>query len=165
MRTSDKLEKCREFGLDEAILTDKNTDFAKIVRDKTNGKGVDVILDLVGASFFAENLKSLALKGRLILVGLTGGATVEFNLGMALAKRAKIVGTVLRSRSTEEKAKATAKFVKDVLPLIVAGKIKPNLDKVFSVESIKEAHEYLESNRNFGKVVLEFQTIFSSRNS
>ena len=155
-RTPGKLEKCREFGLDEAILTGENADFAKIVRNKTYGKGVDVILDLVGASFFAENLKSLTLKGRLILVGLTGGATVEFNLGTALAKRAKIIGTVLRPRSSEEKAEATAKFVKDVLPLIEAGKIKPNLDKVFPVKNIKEAHEYLESNRSFGKVVLEF---------
>jgi putative PIG3 family NAD(P)H quinone oxidoreductase len=155
-RTPDKLEKSREFGLDEAILIDENTDFARIVRDKTDGKGVDVILDLVGASFFAENLKSLALKGQLILVGLTGGATAEFNLGMALAKRAKIIGTVLRTRSTEEKAEATAKFIKDVLPLIEAGKIKPNLDRFFPLENIKEAHEYLESNRSFGKVVLEF---------
>jgi putative PIG3 family NAD(P)H quinone oxidoreductase len=156
-RTLDKLDKCREFGLDEAILTDKSTDFAKIVREKTDGKGVDVILDLVGASFFAGNLESLALKGRLILVGLTGGVAAEFNLGTALAKRAKIIGTVLRSRSTEEKAKATAKFVTDVLPLIEAQKINPNLDKVFPVENIKEAHQYLESNRNFGKVVLEFK--------
>jgi putative PIG3 family NAD(P)H quinone oxidoreductase len=155
-RTFDKLEKCREFGLDETILTDENTDFAKIIRDKTDGKGIDVILDLVGASFFAENLKSLGLKGRLILVGLTSGASAEFNLGMALAKRAKIIGTVLRSRSTGEKAEATAKYAADVLPLIEAGKIKPNLDKVFPVGNIKEAHEYLESNRSFGKVVLEF---------
>jgi putative PIG3 family NAD(P)H quinone oxidoreductase len=155
-RTPEKLEKCRDFGLDEAILTDKNTDFAKIARDKTGGKGIDVILDLVGASFFADNLKSLALKGRLILVGLTGGATTEFNLGLALAKRAKIIGTVLRSRSMEEKAEATAKFAADVLPLLETGKIKPNLDKVFPVENVREAHEYLESNRSFGKVVLEF---------
>ncbi len=155
-RTKEKLEKCREFGLDEAILTDGNINFAEIIKEKTDGKGVDVILDLVGASFFAENLESLALKGRLILVGLTGGAAAKFNLGMALAKRAKIIGTVLRPRSTSEKAEATAKFVKDVLPLIETGKIKPNLDKVFSVEDIKEAHEYLESNQSFGKVVLEF---------
>ncbi len=153
-RTKDKLEKCREFGLDEAILTDKNTNFAEIVGEKTDGKGVNVILDLVGASFFAGNLKSLALKGRLILVGLTGGRTAEFNLGTALAKRAKIIGTVLRSRPTEEKAEATAKCVRDVLPLIETGKIKPNLDKVFRIEEVKEAHEYLESNASFGKVIL-----------
>jgi putative PIG3 family NAD(P)H quinone oxidoreductase len=155
-RTKDKLEKCKEFGLDEAILTDADTNFAKAVKEKTGGKGVNVILDLVGASVFAGNLESLALKGRLVLVGLTGGSTAEFNLGMALAKRAKIIGTVLRPRSVEEKAEATARFVKDVLPLIEEGKIKPNLDKVFSFENIKEAHEYLESNASFGKVVLEF---------
>ncbi len=155
-RTPDKLEKCKQFGLDEAILTDKNINFVEIVKEKTDGKGVDVILDLVGASFFAENLESLALKGRLILVGLTGGRTAEFNLGTVLAKRATIIGTVLRPRPTEEKAEATAKFVRDVLPLIETWKIKPNLDKVFSVADIKEAHEYLESNRSFGKVVLEF---------
>jgi NADPH:quinone reductase-like Zn-dependent oxidoreductase len=73
-----------------------------------------------------------------------------------LAKRAKIIGTVLRSRSTEEKAEATAKFVADVLPLLETGEIKPNLDEVFPVENVREAHQYLESNRSFGKVVLEF---------
>lgn len=155
-RTADKLEKCKEFGLDDAILTDGNINFAEIIEEKTGGKGVDVILDLVGASVFAGNLESLGLKGRLILVGLTGGSKAEFNLGTALAKRAKIIGTVLRSRSTQEKAEATAKFVKDVLPLMEQGKIKPNLDKVFSFEDIKDAHEYLESNASFGKVVLEF---------
>jgi len=155
-RTKDKLEKCREFGLDEAISTGENTNFAETINEKTDGRGVDVILDLVGASFFSGNLESLALKGRLILVGLTGGRTAEFNLGMALAKRAKIIGTVLRSRPTVEKAEATAKFAKEVLLLIEERKIKPNLDKVFPIEEIKEAHKYLESNQSFGKVVLEF---------
>ncbi len=149
-RTADKLEKCRQFGLDEAISTADETNFAEKV------KGVDVILDLVGAKYFQANLESLALKGRLILVGLTGGRTAEFNLGLALQKRAKIIGTVLRSRPTAEKAEATQKFIEEVLPLIAAGKVKPNLDKVFSVEAVKAAHEYLESNESFGKVVLEF---------
>jgi len=152
-RTADKLEKCREFGLDFGIVTE--TDFlAKTISEKT-GKGADVILDLVGAKYFAANLESLSLKGRLILVGLTAGAKAEFNLGLALTKRARIIGTVLRSRPTEEKADATRKFIEGVLPLIVEGKIKPNLDKVFSIADIKEAHEYLESNISFGKVVLE----------
>ena len=161
-RRADKLEKCNEFGLDLGIVTtsesakENSNAFAEIVRYKNDGKGVDVILDLVGAKYFAANLESLALKGRLILVGLTSGRTAEFNLGMALAKRAKIIGTVLRSRPTEEKAEATQAFIRDVLPLVAEGKIKPNLDKVFQVEDIREAHEYLESNASFGKVVLEF---------
>ena len=161
-RTADKLEKCSEFGLDFGIVTtserveENPNDFVEIVQYKNDGKGVDVILDLVGAKHFAANLASLALKGRLVLVGLTSGRTAEFNLGTALAKRAKIIGTVLRSRSVEEKAEATQAFVHDVLPLIAEGKIKPNLDKVFQVEDVKEAHKYLESNASFGKVVLEF---------
>ncbi len=161
-RTADKLKKCDEFGLDFGIVSetesiDQNPKvFAELIEHFTDGKGVDVILDLVGAKYFAANLESLALKGCLILVGLTSGRTAEFNLGTALAKRAKIIGTVLRPRPTEEKAEATRKFIEEVLPLVASGKIKPNLDKVFRAKDIKEAHEYLESNASFGKVVLEF---------
>ena len=153
-RTQDKLDKCRNFGLDEAILTGGNLNFAEVIKSKTGG--VDVILDLVGAAFFQSNLESLALKGRLILVGLTGGRTAEFNLGLALSKRLKIIGTVLRSRPTTEKAKATQKFIGEVLPLLATGAIKPNVDKIFRLEDVRAAHDYLESNANFGKVVLEF---------
>lgn len=155
-RTAEKLEQCKEFGLDEAIITGENKDFAEIIKEKTDGEGVNIILDLVGASYFEANLESLALKGRLILVGLVGGRSAEFNLGMALAKRLKIIGTVLRARSSEEKAEATKSFIENVLPLIESGKITPNLDKVFRAENAGEAHEYLESNKSFGKVVLEF---------
>lgn len=155
-RTSDKLEKCRKFGLDEAILAGENSNFAGIVKDKTGGKGVDVILDLVGAVYFQANLESLALKGRIMLVGTTGGAKAELNFGLAMSKRAKIIGTVLRARPTGEKAEATRKFAAEVVPLFAEGKIKPNIDRVFPVEEIREAHEYLESNASFGKVVLEF---------
>lgn len=155
-RTEEKLEKCQEFRLDEVILSDENSNLSEIIKQKTNGKGVDLILDLVGAKYFQANLESLAIKGRLILVGLTGGAKAEFNLGMALSKRLRIIGTVLRSRSNKEKADATAKFAKDVIPLLRSGVVRPNIDKVFKVEDIRQAHEYLESNESFGKVVLEF---------
>ncbi len=161
-RKANKLERCNKFGLDFGIVTETNTvesnpkALAEIIQHKNDGQGVDVILDLVGAKYFAANLESLALKGRLILVGLTSGTRAEFNLGMALAKRAHIVGTVLRSRLAQEKAEATAKFVEDVLPLIEKRLIVPNLDKVFRIEEVRAAHEYLESNKSFGKVVLEF---------
>ena len=155
-RTADKLEESGKFGLDEAILTGAETNFAGIVMEKTGGKGVDVILDLVGAKYFEENLESLNLKGRLILVGLTGGAKAGFNLGIALSKRLKIVGTVLRSRSTSEKADATRRFSEEVVPLFENGRLKPNIDRVFKIDEIRAAHRFLESNASFGKVVLEF---------
>ncbi len=161
-RTAEKLKKCDAFGLDSGIVTDTKAVrdnpkvFAELIEHFTGGKGVDVILDLVGAAYFQANLESLALKGRLILVGLVSGRTAEFNLGTALSKRLKITGTVLRSRPTEEKAAATRKFTEDVLPLLANEKVKPNIDKTFPIEEIKKAHEYLESNESFGKVVLEF---------
>lgn len=152
-RTLEKLEKCKKFGLDEGILTAREVKFADFVKEKADG--VDVILDLVGAKFFQENLKSLKLKGRLILVGLTAGAKTEFNLGIALSKRLKIIGTVLRSRSVSEKTEATQKFIAEVLPLLESGQVVPNVDRIFGLEEIRLAHEYLESNANFGKIVLE----------
>jgi len=154
-RTADKLERARELGLDEAILAGEGAGFASVLRSK-NGGGVDVVLDLVGGVYFRENLECLRPKGRLMLVGLTSGRSAEFDLGLALTKRLKIIGTVLRGRSPEEKAEATRAFNRDVVPLLASGKVVPNLDKVFPAEEVVQAHEYLESNRSFGKVVLEF---------
>ena len=154
-RTQNKLDKCKEFGLDVAINTSESSRFEKIVNEQTQGNGADVILDLVGAKFFDSNLRSLALKGRLIIVGLVGGRKAEFDMGMALRKRAKITGTVLRSRTDGEQAEATKSFCESVLPLVQVEKVVPNLDRVYSLEEVQRAHEYLESNSSFGKVVLE----------
>jgi putative PIG3 family NAD(P)H quinone oxidoreductase len=154
-RTSDKLEKCAAFGLDHSIAT-PDAQFADEVLSLTDNKGVDVILDLVGGAYFSENLKCLAAKGRLLLVGLTAGSKSEIDLGLALRKRAKIIGTVLRGRSTKEKVEAVASFADEVVPLLASGKVVPNIDKVFPAADVRAAHEYLESNESFGKVILEF---------
>jgi len=156
-RTADKLEACKEFGLDVAILTDGDADLAEVVKNKTAGRGADVILDLVGAKYFEANLASLASKGRLMLVGLTGGARTEFNLGMALHKRARITGTVLRARPDAEKAEATRDFAEQVVPLLAGGKVKAVIDKIFPLAEVGAAYEYLASNASFGKVVLDLQ--------
>ena len=153
-RTQDKLDRCREFGLDLPLLT-REPVFAEAVKQASES-GANVILDLVGGNYFPENLKSLAVKGRMILVGLTAGRSSEIDLGMTLYKRARIIGTVLRARTTEEKAAATAAFVSEVVPLFESGKIKPNLDRVFPAAEIQAAHRFLESNESFGKVVIEF---------
>ncbi|HEY0457815.1 MAG TPA: NAD(P)H-quinone oxidoreductase [Pyrinomonadaceae bacterium] len=155
-RTSDKLEKCVAFGLDEGVLTGEETRFAEIIREKNSGAGVDVILDLVGAQYFQENVESLNIKGRIILVGTPSGPKSELNFSQVMAKRLRIIGTVLRSRPTAEKAEATGKFAEQVMPLFSSGKLKANIDRIFKPEEIRAAHEYLESNASFGKVVLEF---------
>ncbi len=155
-RTQEKLDRCVELGLGVPINTKETNDLAEIINEETNGKGVDVVLDLVGASLFEANLHSLALKGRLILVGLVGGRKSEFDMGIALRKRLHIIGTVLRSRSEEEKAKATMNFNRDILGFLNGQDLKPSMDKVFKVEDVQKAHRYLESNKSFGKVVLEF---------
>ncbi|MGI9035598.1 MAG: NAD(P)H-quinone oxidoreductase [Pyrinomonadaceae bacterium] len=164
-RTAEKLLKANEFGLDSAIVMsdlidlskDKNPRyFAELIEAQTNGKGVDVILDLVGAKYFEANVESLNLKGRIIFVGTTSGALAELNISKIMAKRAHLIGTVLRSRSVREKAAATRKFADEVVPLLASGKVKPNIDRVFKAAEIRAAHEYLESNASFGKIVLEF---------
>ncbi|MEQ1921721.1 MAG: NAD(P)H-quinone oxidoreductase [Pyrinomonadaceae bacterium] len=155
-RTADKLGRCTEYGLDHAISTADGIEFAGRIGEITNGKGIDITLDLVGGAYFPQNLASLAVKGRLILVGLTAGRTAEFDMGMALQKRLTITGTVLRGRSTAEKAEATRAFADEVVPLLATGTIRPNLDRVFAAEDVIAAYKYLGSNESFGKVVLEF---------
>lgn len=154
-RTRDKLDSCQKLGLDLGILVEKQTNFAGIIREKTGG-GADVILDLVGSVYLQQNLESLNLKGRIILVGTPGGAKAELNFPLMMSKRAKIIGTVLRSRSAEEKALATKVFAEQIVPLLASGVIEPNIDRVFKVEDVRTAHRDLESNESFGKFVLEF---------
>jgi NADPH:quinone reductase len=154
-RTADKLEECKKFGLDEGILISGETNFAEFIKEKNGGRGVDVILDLVGAKYFQTNIESLNIKGRLILVGTPSGARAELNFSQVMSKRLSIIGTVLRSRPTGEKAAATLKFADEVVPLFESGKLKPNIDKIFKLEDARRAHEFLESNESFGKIVLE----------
>jgi NADPH:quinone reductase-like Zn-dependent oxidoreductase len=127
------------------------------VNEWTGGEGVNVILDLVGASYLKANLAALALKGRLIFVGTTGGARAEVDYSVVMSKRLRIMGTSLRTRSIEEKATATRLFAQHVVPLLASGEIQPVIDRIFSVDDVRAAHERLESNESFGKVVLVFE--------
>lgn len=154
-RTADKLERAREFGLEHGIATN-DAKFADEVARITDGKGANVILDLVGASYFEENIRSLDYRGRLILVGLTGGRTSNIDLGSMLFKRASVIGTSLRARSTEEKSVVTQRFANDVQPLLASGKVIPTVDRVFPASDVAGAYRYLASNESFGKVILEF---------
>lgn len=153
--TADKLERAKALGLDLGINYRETKAFSRAILDATDGRGADVILDVVGADYWDENLAALARKGRMVLVGMMGGAKTEVNLSPLLFKRLSVRGTTLRARPLEEKAAATRAFEKSVLPHIASGRVQVVVDRVFPLDDVAAAHEYLASNANFGKVVLE----------
>jgi putative PIG3 family NAD(P)H quinone oxidoreductase len=154
-RTADKLERAREFGLNESVVVREDLRvLVDAVEGWTSGRGVNVIIDLVGARYLEANLKALAVKGRLVLVSTSAGAQSMLDFSSVMSKRLTIVGTMLRGRSNEEKATATRLFAEQVVPLLAKGKIKPVVDRVYKLEEIREAHARMESNESFGKIVL-----------
>tara|TARA_Y100000588_G_scaffold96261_2_gene104294 strand:- start:2449 stop:3429 length:981 start_codon:yes stop_codon:yes gene_type:complete len=153
--SQEKIDKAKELGLDLGV--NYNTQqFPEVIKDATNSRGVDVILDVIGAPYWVDNISSLTTKGRMVIVGTMGGATQEVNLGALMQKRLTIKGTVLRSRSMPEKMTLNQQFVKHVLPLLGHGNIKPVVDRIFSIEEVADAHTYMETNANFGKIILSF---------
>ncbi|MGH7938461.1 MAG: NAD(P)H-quinone oxidoreductase [Chthoniobacterales bacterium] len=156
-RTAEKLERVLKLGLDEAItVRESPDDFVEGVAGLTNKGGVDVILDLVGGAYFSANLRALASSGRIVCVGTTAGTKTDVDLHLILRKRATIIGTVLRTRSIAEKAQATRLFAQHVLPLVERGKVHPVIERIYPAAKVRAAHEHLESNETFGKIVLEF---------
>jgi putative PIG3 family NAD(P)H quinone oxidoreductase len=152
-RTASKLERASEYGLDVAIDATAQ-DFAEVVREQTGGAGVDVVLDLIGATALAGNLAALAPRGRMVLVGLLGGGTATVDLSALLRRRLTLVGTTLRARPIEEKIAVTRRFADRVVPWLGRGLVRPILDRVFAFEDVVVAEQRLESNLGFGKVVL-----------
>jgi NADPH2:quinone reductase len=151
-RTKDKLDRCRALGLDVPIVPEGGA-FAERVVAHT-GDGVDVILELVGGAYLAEDVRACAPLGRIVVVGLTGGATAELNFGLVLRKRLTIVGTVLRSRPLEEKIEAATTLRKHIVPWLKTGTVKPLVDRVFPLAQAGDAHAYVASDASFGKVLL-----------
>jgi putative PIG3 family NAD(P)H quinone oxidoreductase len=153
--SQEKLDAAIELGMDVGVNYHEE-DFAEVIAEHTGGAGVDVILDVVGAPYWHQNLKALALKGRMIIVGSLGGANVEgMTTGAISQKRATIRGTLLRGRPLEEKATLIQAFINRVVPLFADETIRPVVDRVFSLEQTGDAHAYMESNANFGKIVLK----------
>jgi NADPH:quinone reductase-like Zn-dependent oxidoreductase len=111
-------------------------------------------MELVGGSYFAGDLRVLARRGRMIVVGTTGGSRTEIDLGLLLRKRLRVMGTALRSRTLEEKIVLAEEFIERVTPLFETGHLKPVVDRVFPFSQIRQAHELMESNDTFGKIVL-----------
>ena len=149
-----KVDRVKALGVDH-VIDYKTQSFAEEIKNITEGKGVDVILDHIGAAYFTDNIKSLALAGRLVVIGVMGGVKADINLAMLMVKRQKIIGSVLRSRPVAEKAQIIADFEKTVLPLFANGTIEPMISDIFPLSDAAKAHEAMEQGTHFGKIVLE----------
>jgi putative PIG3 family NAD(P)H quinone oxidoreductase len=151
-RTASKRRRLAALGLGD-VLDPATENLAQAIRSAAGGD-VDVVLDMVGAPVWALNLEVLATRGRIVVIGLLGGARVELDLATLLRKRVAVVGSVLRSRPPEEKIELTADFAARMGPLLADGRLDPLVDRVFPLERAGEAHALMERNESFGKLVL-----------
>jgi len=151
--SQDKIDRCIEFGAD-AGMNRHEGDFTEAIRTWTDDRGADVILDPVGAAYLSANLASLATDGRLVIIGLLGGAAAEVALGTMMVKRLRIIGSTLRARSIAAKATVMDSLKERVWPLLDDGTIRPVIERVYPVEEARDAHELIAGNQTVGKVVL-----------
>lgn len=149
-----KVDAVRALGAD-VVVDYRTDDFVAAVRAATDGRGADVVLDVVGGDYLPRNLKALRVGGTIVQVGVMGGGKVTLDLGALLPKRARLIGTVLRARPVEEKIAATRRFAAEVLPAVEAGTVRPVIDRRFALADIADAHRYLETNANVGKVLVD----------
>jgi NADPH2:quinone reductase len=152
-RSAHKLERAKLLGLDAGVVPDGGR-FAQAVQAANDGRGVDVVLELVGGGYVAEDLSCLAPQGRLVLVGLLAGIRAELDLATILHKRLVVRGTQLRRRPLEEKIAATQIFARSIVPLVAAGKLEAIVDRVLPLAEAASAHAHLDSCEGFGKLVL-----------
>lgn len=155
-RTASKIERAREFGLADGVVVGDDVSVVVAAAERwTEGKGIDVTMDLVAGAYVAAEIQAAAKRGRIMLIGTVAGRTATIPVGMVLGKRLVLRGTVLRARSIEEKREVTAAFARDVVPLFEPGTLRPTVDSVLSLDDIRAAHERLAGNETFGKVVLD----------
>lgn len=151
-----KLDVCRELGA-EVTVNYRDEDFVERVREATEGRGVDVVLDIMGARYLSRNVDALAVGGRLVVIGMQGGSKAELNLGALLAKRAAVHATALRSRPATGrggKAEIVAAVRHDVWPDVERGTVRPVVDRRLPMSRAAEAHQVVEASEHVGKVLL-----------
>ncbi|WP_432011958.1 NAD(P)H-quinone oxidoreductase [Streptomyces cucumeris] len=151
--SAEKLAACGELGAD-ILINYREQDFVEEVRRGTDGAGADVILDIVGAKYLARNVETLAVNGRLAVIGLQGGVKAELNLATLLAKSCAVMATGLRGRSLPQKAAIVAAVREHVWPLIGSGRVRPIVDRTVPMREAAEAHRLLDSSAHVGKVLL-----------
>jgi NADPH:quinone reductase-like Zn-dependent oxidoreductase len=151
--SAEKMEFCTRLGADIAVNY-KEAEWASVVNEATHGAGADVILDIIGAKYLTDNVKSLAYDGRLVVIGMQGGAKGELDLGRLLSRRGSVIATGLRFRSVEDKGRILAEVVGHVWPLIAEKKVRPVVHSTFPLADVAKAHETLEQSTQLGKVLL-----------
>lgn len=149
--SAEKAERCRDLGADRAINY-RNEDFAAIVREELGG--VDVILDIIGGPYLADNIRILKPGGRLVFIAFSGGRMGELDIARVMMNRLTITGSTLRSRPIAEKARLVAAVRERVWPLLASGAFRPVIDSTFPLEQAAEAHRYMETSRHMGKIIL-----------
>jgi putative PIG3 family NAD(P)H quinone oxidoreductase len=149
-----KLAFLKSLGVNSAINY-KNGDFADLINQQTSGVGAHVVLDFIGAPYWEQHAKCLAHGGRCIVIGVMGGAQAQVNFGQLLFKRHQIKGLVMRTRPLLDKIAMTQVFIRESLPLLGSGHLKPVIDGVYSLDRAGEAHQRMESNANVGKIILK----------
>jgi putative PIG3 family NAD(P)H quinone oxidoreductase len=155
-RTPDKLERCRALGLDHAVLAPRELDPFALAEQITAVAGpVDIVLELVGGAYVAVDVRAAALRGRIVVIGAMGGGRCDLEVGLLMVKRLRMMGTVLRSRSTDEKTAATEAFARDVVPMLATGSVQPVTEATFPLDAAPDAYALLASDTTFGKVVLD----------
>lgn len=157
-RTLDKLEQCRAFGLDHAVLAPRELDPVALADEITAATGpVHVTIDLVGGKYVEADIRAAAVHGRIVLVASQAGARAELDIGSTMFKRLRIHGTVLRARPPDEKTAATQAFTRDVVPLLESGTVAPVIARTFALDDGREAYDLLAADAVFGKIVLDLR--------
>jgi tumor protein p53-inducible protein 3 len=155
--TEEKVARCRDLGADLAINYGEE-DFVQRTQDFTHGEGVDLIIDMVGAEYLERNLRLLKLKGRLVFIATLSGPRAEVDLGLLMRRRLRLIGSVLRSRTLEEKVEIKQKFMAQFWPLLLNGTIQPIIDSVFPIQQANEAHQRIAEYKNIGKIILKIES-------
>lgn len=153
---NEKLHRCMDLGAERAISY-RNEDFVAVVREETDGRGADVVLDNMGASYLARNIDVLAYDGRIAIIGLQSGREAEIPLGRMMAKRGSLFTTSLRDRPLEAKARIVEGVRRDLWPHVESGAISPTIDRVFPLTEMAAAHRYMEEGRHVGKIVVSMK--------
>jgi putative PIG3 family NAD(P)H quinone oxidoreductase len=152
--SDEKCQRCLDLGADVAVNY-KSGDFVAAAKQATGGQGVDVVLDSIGAAYLEQNLNALAIGGRLVLIGLMGGAKAEISLGALLMRRLQVIGSTLRARPDAEKAELVSAFVARFGADLEAGRIRPIVDRVLPLADAPEAHRAMKASEHFGKIILQ----------